>query len=1194
VYFSPFSFLAERKGINNQFINLKACKFMKFLCRNWPKLKKLWAAKIFRMMRLTLYALILAIAQSYALSGYAQATKLNLNMENSTVREVLLEIENMSEFRFLYNSKMVDVDRTVSVEFNDLTIDKALDRLFKNTDAAYRIIDRQVVLFSKNEPVSENVLQQQRTVSGTVTDNSGQPLPGVTVVLKGTTKGTVTNADGNYSLSNIPEDATLVFSFVGMQAQEVEVGSQTIINIQLLTDVKSLDEVVVTAFGIERERRSLGYSVGTITGDAVSEVKDVNALNSLAGRVPGVSVKNLGTDAGSSVNVQIRGAKNFAQNGSQPLYVVDGVPIGGTINFNGASDRNVDYGNTSSDINADNIEKISVLKGANAAALYGSRAANGVILIETKTGIKAKKGVEANFTSSYMIDSPYLYPDFQYGFGQGLYGQFSANTMEAWGPRLDAGNKAVQYNSPVDEYGNKVPSELKSYRNNAQNFFQDALTFSNSLAITHRGENSNMRVSYNDLKYEGIIPNTDLKRHTFNLGGGFNASEKFRINLNLSFTQSHSENRPVDAYSKLNTIQLLYRELPPNININDLKKYWVPGKEGIQQFQTYGTGTNNPYFVVNENLNGFRNNRLIGTIELMYMLAPNLTIKSRLMGNFTDNKREERQAFSSEQFKNGYYSVNKGSFQELNADLMLGYHVKKGKDWYFSIDAGGNFMRQYSNSIGGSVSNGMVMPEVYTLSNYDSEGGYPGIGSGFSEKEIHSVLGLGQIAWRETFYLDITGRNDWSSTLPVKNNSYFYPSVSVSAILSDLIPVPAWLSLMKMRVGWAQVGSDTGPYQLSSSYSFGRDWNGVKNVSGSMVLPPFDLKPERLTSSEYGLDLALFKGRLGLEATYYETINENQIFAQFLSHSTGYAGKVINAGKIENKGWEIGVNLNPIKNKVRWDIGINYTSNKNKILELGPDDNEDSFLQLASTRGVKIYGFIGGSTSAIYTQGIERDENNTPVTNNGQYKVIGDYRFYRGDYNPDFQVGFINTVSYKQFSLDMVIDWRKGGTVIDATGGATTNNGYTTESLFGRDAEHGGITWIDEQGNVRDDGMILPGIDEKTGQANQVIIPAQDYYKSKYSFSTYPEFSTFTGTYVKMRQVSLSYRLPANLINTIPGIQNVALSLQGKNLFMWTKDNLKFDPESAFSSTAGTFAGGVNFEKYPVARSYGIKLNITF
>lgn len=1040
-----------------------------------------------------------------------------------------------------------------------------------------------------------HVLGQTREITGQVISfNDNEPLPGVHVLVEGTITGTVTDIQGNYSIT-VPNDETvLTFSYIGFTSEKVTVGSRSVIDVQLSLDIQTLQEVVVTAFGIEREKRALGYAVGSISGDEVSEVKDANILNNLAARVPGVNVRSMGSDAGSSVNIEIRGAKNFSPGGNQPLFVVDGVPLSGSINFNGASDRNVDYGNSSFDINPEDVEDITVLKGANAAALYGSRAGNGVVLIKTKNGLKTKKGIGVNFISSYMMDHPFLFPDFQYDFGQGSYGLFSTNTREVWGPRLDAGIEAIQYNSPLDENGDQVPTELKSYKNNAQNFLNDASTFSNTLAITHNGDNSNMRISYTDLRYKGIVPNTDLERSTLHLGGGFNALDKFRVNFNANFNQTRSDNRPVDAYSKSNVMQLLYRELPPNVNIKDLEDYWVTGQEGIQQYQTYATGTNNPYFAVNENLNGYIMNRMTGTVELVYHFTPNFTIKGRMMANFADNKKEERQAFSSEQFKEGYYSTGKSSFQELNTDLMLGYHKKVGEDWYFSIDAGGNYMRQYSNSTSGSISNGLVIPGVYTLSNYNSDGGPPGISSGFSEKEIHSVLSLGQIAWKETIYMDVTARNDWSSTLPVDNNSYFYPSVSVSTILSELVPLPRWFSLMKMRVGWAQVGKDTSPYQLSNSYSFGTDWNGVKNVSLGLSLPPFDLKPEKLTSTEYGLDLAFFNGRVALEGTYYETINENQIFAQYLSYATGFAGKVINAGRIENKGWEIGLNLNPVNSTIKWNLGINYTSNKNKILELGPTDTEESFLQLASTRGTKIYGFINGSTSAIYTQGIERNENGVPITNNGIYNIVGEYTFYRGDYNPDYQLGFINTLSYKQFTLSMIVDWRQGGTVIDASGAAMANNGYTTESLVGRDADHGGITWVDELGDLRDDGMILPGIDQETGQTNQVIISAQDYYKSKYDFSTYPEFNTFSGTFVKMRQVSLSYSLPTNLVESIPGIQGATISLQGKNLFWWTKDNLKFDPETAFSSTSGTFAGGVSYVDLPATRSYGIKLNINF
>ncbi len=1154
--------------------------------------------KILRIMRLTLGLLFALALQGWATSAYSQKTVLNLDMKNVKIVDVLEEIEDQTDYYFLFNYEQINADKRISVNLTNAGIEETLNSVLQGTGLKYAIKDRQIVISKDESRMPEqfdtSFTQQLRTISGTVTGSNSDPVPGVTITVKGTTRGTVSDAGGNFTLTNMRDNEILVFSFIGMKTLEIPVAGQSFLNVVMEDAMIGVEEVVVTAFGLEREKRALGYSVGSISGEAISAIRDPNILNNLAARVPGVSVKSLSADAGSSVNVEIRGAKNFSPTGNQPLYIVDGVPISGDIRFNGASDRNVDYGNASFDINPDDVANISVLKGANAAALYGSRAGNGVILIETKSGKQAKKGLGVEIASSYMLDDPFLFPDFQYEFGQGLYNNFTKTTLEAWGPALNKGIKAIQYNSPIDETGKPVPSELKSYARNTERFLQTASTLTNTVAITHKGDNSNIRVSFTDMQYEGIVPNTDLERNTFYAGGGFNASDKFRVNFNVSFNQTRSKNRPVDASSKSNIIQLLYRELPPNINVTDLENYWVPGQEEIQQFQTYGSGTNNPYFAAHENLHGMRLNRLTGTVELTYMLTPNLSVKGRATANITDEKREERQAFSSVQYPKGYYSVGKSSFQELNTDLMLGYKAKAGEDWFFSVDAGTNFMRQYDNSIDGGISGGMVVPGMYTLSNYDSQGGVPGVSSGYREKEIHSVLGLGQIAWRESIYMDVTARNDWSSTLPVNNNSYFYPSLSFSAILSEFLRMPAWVSLLKARAGWAEVGKDTAPYQLSNSYSFGTDWNGVKNVYLGLGLPPFDLQPEKLTSNEYGIDIALFKGRVNLDATYYETVNKNQIFAQVLSHATGFAGKVINAGRIENKGLEIGLNLVPVKKAVRWDVGINYTRNRNKIVELGPNDTDESFLQLASTRNVKIYGYKGGSTSAIYTRGIERDENNNPLTNNGIYKIVGEYRFYRGDYNPDFQVGFVNFLSYKQFSLEALVDWRNGGTVVDANGAAIANNGYTKETLAGRDAGHGGLDWIDGQGNLRHDGMIVPGTDQQTGQPNQVIIPAQDYYKSVYDLSTYPEFLTHTGTFVKLRQVSLSYSLPANLTKNLFGIQRAVISLQGKNLFLWTRDDLDFDPENAFSSTGGTFAGGVNFEKLPATRSYGIKLQVVF
>ena len=1042
---------------------------------------------------------------------------------------------------------------------------------------------------------SAKTFAQGRQVTGTVVSSEdGEGMPGVSIQIEGTTQGGVTDINGTYSLQVSGDNAVLVFSFIGYETQRVSVGARTLVNVTLATDVTALDEVVVTAFGIEREKRSLGYSVGEVTGKDVSEIKEANMLNNLAGRVAGVNVRSMGADAGSSVNISIRGVTNLTPGAAQPLYVVDGVPLEGRINFNGGSDRNVDYGNGgATDINPEDIENITILKGANASALYGSRAAYGVVLIETKSGKRKQAGMGVDFSSSFMVDHPFLFPEMQTKYGQGMDGIYDPNIGEAWGPKLDVGNTAVQYNSPEDENGNKTPTELKSYPDNAKRFLQDAVTASNTVAVTYNDTKANMRIAFTDMRYRGIIPNTDLERNTLHYGGGFNASDKLRINLSANFTQTRSDNRPVDASSKSNIIQLLLREMPPNIDVEALKDYWVPGKEDVQQYHAFESGTNNPYFVVNENLNGTTRNRLSSNVTVIYDFNDNFSVKGQTMYNYSQNFQEERQAHSSSQFKNGYYSASYNVFQEINSNILLEFHKKVG-DWYFSINAGPNFMRQYSESMYGGAGS-LVIPGVYSFNNAANTGGNSiSVGKGFSEKEIHSVLGLGQIAWNEAVYLDITARNDWSSALPVDNNDYLYLSASLSSIISDLVSLPDQIDLFKVRIGAAEVGKDLGPYMLSQGFFNSGSWNGIQSVSMGFGLPPINIQEERLLSMEGGFDLTILNNRLGLEATYYNTNYKNMIFYNGLSATTGFGGILINAGDIQNRGLEVTVNTVPIDGPLRWNLSTNFSLNRNKILELDPSFGENDFLQLASTRGNKNYAFVGKSTSAVYTRELLRDSvSGLPITANGLYqRKSNDYSAYRGDYNPDFQMGFINALTWKDFGLSFLIDYRQGGIVVDATTAAMANNGLAIETLTGRDAESGGKTYFTPEGETRNDGMVLEGIDKYSGNPNAVIIPSWAYYKVKYDFSTYPEFNTYSATFVKLRQVSLTYMLPQSIIDRLTGIQRATISLQGKNLLWWTKDKLKFDPETAFSSTAGIFVGGVSYVDMPATRSFGLKLNL--
>jgi len=1118
-------------------------------------------------------------------------------------------------------------------------------------------------------------LYAQVNVRGTVKSDAGELLPGVSIIVKGTSTGVITDIDGNFSISVPSAQSVLVFSFVGMQPQEVQVNGQSTVNVTMVTSSIGVDEVVVTALGISREKKSLGYAVGEVEGEELTRVAQENVLNSMAGKITGVQISQTGA-TGSSVSMVIRGASSLTSD-NQPLFVVDGVPMNNTLNnITQIGNGNLaDYGNAISDLSAENIESVSVLKGPSAAALYGSRAGNGVVIITTKSG-KKSKGLGVSITSNTVIESPYKFIEKHTKFANGQrpftqdnrpnnglpYFEVPAGNSYWVGPELDKGMMAYQWPF-FNANGEVVARPLESHPDNYKNFFETGVTSTNGFALTDAGERVNYRLSYENMLNKGIIPNSDLNRNTISLNTEFKITKDIVFSSSLNFNSSGADNRPSTSERGANPLQALY-DINPHIDIDDLRTIWEPGKEGIQQNSPYNlnlkpNGTysisnriNNPFFLAEEVNNSFRRDRVYGNAKLDINFTPELSLMMRYNHDQFNEKRETKIAQSYTGDAKGVYGLVNMYRIEQNADFLLAY--KKTID-AFSISAsgGGNYMHQYgdNNSASSKQGAGLIVPGVYTLGNIAPANIQ--YSSGSWEKGIYSLYALASLGWKDAIYLDLTARNDWSSTLPEENRSYFYPSASLSMLLNNMIDMGSNVSLAKIRGGWAMVGNDTSPYSLMAVMGNAGAWGNETRLttSGSLLLP--DLKPEIQTSWEIGADLNMFKDRLRLEGTYYAAENENQILPIGLPPSSGYTSKQINAGLISSTGVAFAVGGTPVTNNDwNWDVNLNFSRNRTKIEELSEGFTYiDLWTDAKGGAVTRVGDEIGQIVDAeivrvedpnseyygwpiIDDEGWNSAEGWQVKVNEGDPNVIGNF-------NPDFTLGFQTGLSYKKWTLNASLDWRVGGQFVSQTYRYGESDLHTQRWIDktvklndmsgaemaqylkdnadkyllpggefwvvvgGPTAETGGLP-LTESGISLNDGVFMPGVEgdydengnfiavaEHLGEEGTPFIRYQDFYGWDFT-----ETATFDADFIKLREISLSYQLPS--LKSI-GIQNATIAVYSRNLILWTKAGIGIDPETAFQASSGVQKSGIQFkqgiERYNVSPwtiPLGFKLNFNF
>ncbi len=1062
---------------------------------------------------------------------------------------------------------------------------------------------------------------QNIKVTGSVTDaTTGKTLPGVTVMAKGYSGvGTTTNDQGQYILL-VPENTErLQFSFVGMKTIEVIIAGQKTINVKMEDDVLGLEEVVVTGLGVSREKKALGYSVQDVKGDEIAKSREQNVINTLQGKVAGVTITNSSGAVGSSSRIVIRGNNSLTGN-NQPLFVVDGVPISNSYTSLGAY-GGVDYGNAVQDLNASDIENISILKGANAAAIYGSRANNGVILITTKTA-KGKQGLGITFESAGMFDKPLIFPDFQNLYGQGYSGEFAYidgngngvndNVDESWGPPLD-GRLITQYNSPYDPVtGIRTPTPWVPSQHDIRSVFETGYELTNTLALTKVSDKTNLRLSLSNFTQSGTVPNTDLGKNTVSFSGQTYLTPKFSISFSGSYVHNKSNNIPGNGYSSANILQQSSWS-GRQVDFLDLKEKWnTIDPVTLRPYNWNHSYHDNPYWTLNKNTNSRTRDRLYGNFALQYDFTDYLNIKASVGTDLYNEEVMEKRAKMSNDWKLGQFNAYTNFANETNAMILLSFNKELNEDFSLAATAGGNLMHAYNRFQSTTVAE-LIVPDLYAVSNAAST---PTTALRFSNKEIQSLYATASLGYKRWLYLDLTARNDWSSTLPMDNNSYFYPSASLGWVFTETFGLRSdLLSYGKVRAGWAQVGSDTDPYQLAGTYSSSQPFFGNPSLSYTGTIPPLALKPEKTTSMEFGTDLKFFKNRLGIDFSWYKDNTTDQIMSIAVSSTTGFGTKMINAGEIQNTGIELLVNARPIQtSKFNWDVTLNYGRNRSQVISLAEDL---TFLNLyAGSWGMQVQARPGMPYGIMYGRGIVREtkEIQTDALGNELVQYSGRAlinpetgMYYRtskdvilGNVTPDFTGGLRNSFTYGNFDFSFLVDFRAGGDMYSITKWFGSYAGVLAETAAinpnGKNVrdpieEGGGVLADGVYGKLGSDGSIIfvdkSGAEVSAPIANtEAYAGAQDFFEG---FWGKTELGIYDTSFVKLREFNLGYTFKPEWMKKI-GFSSMNLSLIGRNLWIIWKNMPHIDPENSFS--AGNVQG-VESNMIPTSRSIGFNLRIT-
>ncbi len=1097
--------------------------------------------KVLLIMKLVVLFIVTSFLHVSA-TGFAQ--NITLRASNASLEKVLKEISKQGSYDLAFSSEMLKQSKPVDINLFNVPLNKALEECFQGQQLTYALVKNTVVVKWKEEKrvvrneVLEETLIQQVQVSGKVEDIDGNSLVGVSVKLKGTNLGATSDANGLYSISLPDRNGTLVFSYIGFQSIEIAINDRATVNVKLEESNEALTDVVVTALGISREAKSLTYAVESIKGDKLNEAKETNLINSLQGKIAGVTITKNANGPGGESKVLIRGNRSIT-NSNQPLYVVDGVPLSGNVGM----------------LNSDEVESMTILKGASAAALYGSQGQNGAIIITTKRG--SIGGTMVNLVSGFSLDQAAVLPELQYEYGQGDAGIYGANSERSWGPKA-TGQTVTLWN------GHSVP--LKGQPNNLKDFFRTAKTLNNSLSINGGTEKMQTYFAYGNTMAEGILANNDLMRHNFDLKTDNKITSKLSFSTKLTYIYEDIKNKvsPGDGGSYI--LPSIF-SAPTSIPLSEMKEFSYIDNTGNERQSYWLPGSSvllNPYWALNRVNFYQKRDRVLGLLSARYEIIDGLNFQMRGSFDKTIQKNDSKiyaDSYFSQVGSTFNYSGNRD--QGINVDALLSFNRSLSSSFDLIANLGASLQESKYESISGSA-NGLHKPNFFYMSNAKSP--FFTTADGRTPR-VQSVYGTASLSYNKYLYLEATARNDWSSALPKESQSYFYPSIGLSAIISDMVSLPSWITYGKASLTMANSGYGGTQYLDRNYYSVG--------TGGAIITPNIQslgvYKPEITTSYEAGLDWRFINNKIGINATYYNTKTKNQLLLIGLPPASLYDQKYINAGLIENHGIELVGGITPVSiNNFKWDIAVNYSKNINQVKRL-----TESIKSIVIGEGDNVYLIKvdeGSSYGDMYVRGWKEDaqgrklveEDGTPILTEGLDQFVGNY-------NPDFMLGISNNFSFKNFSLSFLIDHRQGGTVIGGTQALVDAYGHSKASLLGRE-----------------NGIVLDAYRED-GTKNTTSILSQKYFGLIGGRYPTAGFYSYSSTNTRLRELVFSYSFSNKLLGKTSFIKGAKLSLVGRNLFFFKRD-APIDPEV----TRGINGGGLEYASLPSTRNYGLNLKMTF
>lgn len=1087
--------------------------------------------QIMRVGFIALFLLSLAVNLLHALPVKSQdisEVRVKLELKDKPLITALHEIERQTPFRFVFHEKTLLAAPSRNLRASIYTVDQALSLLLWDTKFSYKQLGNNVlIMLNTREPATESEALLDIPVRGRVTDVTGAALEGISVAIRGGSVGATTDAEGLFSLT-VPDSTTaLVFSSIGFTTQVVPINGRTEINVTLNADLQAIDEVVVTALGITREAKSLTYSSQTLAGEKLSETKEVSMINSLQGKVPGLTITRSSNGPGSNATVLLRGNRSITGNNA-PLYVTDGVP--GAIGLE----------------DGDNIESITVLKGASAAALYGSAGQNGAIIITTKKGAAGKLAID--FNGGFALDQATIFQELQYDYGQGDAGTYVPDSEHSYGLR-NTGETVTLWN------GNSVP--LTGQPDRFEDFFRLGTTLNNSLSITSGSEKQQTYFSYGNIRSNGIMRNNYLMKHMFNFRINNTISPRLSFDTKFTYINENIHNVP-NRFA----ITSMFRS-PTSIPLSEMEKFNYIDSEGRERQNYWKPGSSiigNPFYYMYRNLEQRREHQLLGLFSATYKVADwvNLLVRGSISKTF-DKSEEEIYGDSYHSLVGSNYLQTNGNNFNAIADALLTFDKRLSDNFTLTGNLGGSIQVSKFENISADA-NGLYKENFFFMNNAKA----PQVVTDHGQSpEVQALYASAALGYRAYLYLEVTGRNDWSSALPQGQYAIFYPSVGLTAIVSDMINLPSWINLGKVRLSTANSGYGGNAYLGQEYYSV--------DQGGLIVTPTIQsfgaYKPELTNSIEAGLDWRFFGNRLNIDFTYYRTHTKNQLLLIGAPSASTYDQRYINAGLIRNSGVEFLIGATPVTTgRFSWDVMLNYSKNVNKVIRITPE-MPSVIIQDDDIVTTKVE--TGSSFGNLYVKGWQRDDQGRKLVDDmGRPMLTPGKTILAGNFNPNYTMSLSNTLRYANLSLGFQIDYRNGGVIIGGTQALLDADGHSARSLEGRE-----------------NGIILDAYTPE-GEKNDQTITSQAYFSAIGDRKPTGEEYAYSATNIRMREITLGYTLPQQLFSE-GLIKNIRFSLVGRNLF-FLKRSAPFDPDIARGR------GGTEYTALPFTRTFGLNAKVSF